>query len=571
MPIISFKNFSFRYDNLKEATLKNINLNIESGEKILIAGPSGSGKSTLAHCINGLIPFTYKGQITGSLQIKDITPYKTSIYDISKYVGTILQDQDGQFVGLTVGEDTAFAYENNMIPQKEMFKGVNKALTEVGMLDFINSTPHNLSGGQKQKVSIAGILATDTDILLFDEPLANLDPASGVKAMEIIDKIHAETHKTVIIVEHRIEDVLEHNFDRIIVINNGEVAANGSPDIILPTNTLNSFGLREPLYIELLKNINAPLSSDNKISKIDNCIKYKDIIMKNYKNNPIKNSSVEKNALLSVENISFKYFEDLPYRLKNINFSIKEGEMLAILGNNGAGKSTLLKVISGIVKHQNGTIKYKDKIIDKWSIKKRAEIMGYVMQNPNHMITKNMIYDEIAFGPRNFGVTEDEVNIRVEEALKICGLYKYRKWPVSSLSYGQKKRLTIASILSMKPKIIFLDEPTAGQDHKNYKEFMTFLEKIKKSGVSIVMITHDMHLALEYADRAMVLCDGEIIASDSVFNIMSNEDILKKANLKETSISKIAHLMNIPDVSDFLSYFVTMLKANAIKGDCNNE
>lgn len=560
MALISFKDFSFRYSNLKQPTLRNINLDIASGEKVLIAGPSGSGKSTLAHCINGLIPFTYKGEISGSLRIKDFKPYEKSIYEISEAVGTILQDQDGQFVGLSVGEDVAFAYENNNVSQKDMYEKVNIALKEVDMLPFIKETPQNLSGGQKQKVSLAGVLSADADILLFDEPLANLDPISGWKAMEIIDRIHKSTGKTVIIVEHRIEDVLAHGFDRIIVISQGEIVADGSPDDILCTDILKNYGLREPLYIETLKNARISLKKEDKISTIENASKFRDIIMDTY--NPEKMGINLSNSIpvLSISNICYRYFNDSPYAIKNISFDINKGEILAILGNNGAGKSTLFKVISGMCRHQEGTILYEGKPIDDWSVRKRGKIIGYVMQNPNHMITKNMIFDEVAFGLRNYDYDEKLIMERVEEALKTCGLYKYRKWPVSSLSYGQKKRLTIASILAMNPEIIILDEPTAGQDHRNYREFMSFLENIKKTGVSIIMITHDMNLALEYADRAVVMSDGKIIADDKVYNILSDQKIIKQANLMETSITKLAKLYNVTDESSFLRYFTKQLK-----------
>lgn len=560
MSLISFKNFSFRYANLKVPTLKNINLDIEAGEKLLIAGPSGSGKSTLAHCINGLIPFTYKGEIKGNLEINGIKPYEKSIYEISKHVGTILQDQDGQFVGLSVGEDVAFAYENSNVPVDEMHRGVNKALKEVGMLDFVKEAPHNLSGGQKQKVAIAGILATDTDILLFDEPLANLDPVSGKRAMEIINSIHCNTKKTVIIVEHRIEDVLEHNFDRIIVMDNGEIVADGHPDEVLVSDILPQYGLREPLYIEVLKNTGVELSAKDKISQIGNAVKFKNDVISIYEKREFRKPPQEKSPVLSIENVSYKYYKEMPYTIKDISFNINKGEVLAILGNNGAGKSTLLKVISGIAKQQQGTIRLNGEAIDNWSVRKRAETIGYVMQNPNHMITKNMIFDEIAFGLRNSGCSEDVINERVEETLKTCGLYQYRKWPVSSLSYGQRKRVTIASILAMRPEIIILDEPTAGQDHRNYREFMGFLEEIKISGTSIVMITHDMHLALEYADRAVVISSGEVIADDSVYNILSNADVIERANLKETSISKLAHIYGVKDESSFLAYFTYKIK-----------
>lgn len=565
MPVISFRDFYFRYDNLKEPTLKNINLTIEVGEKVLIAGPSGSGKSTLAHCLNGLIPFTYGGKIDGVLEIEGFKPYEKNIFEISQYVGTILQDQDGQFIGLSVGEDVAFADENKNVAQPEMLARVEQALHEVGMSDFVYETPHNLSGGQKQKISIAGILTNENEILLFDEPLANLDPASGKRAMATINRIHRKMKKTIIIIEHRIEDVLECGFDRIIVMNEGEIVADGPPDEILTTDLLSRFGLREPLYIEVLKNLKLKLAKDDRVSSIANIIKFQNEVVHSYIHRAECRKSPENLEILTANALQYRYFDDGPNMIDNISFTIRQGEMLAVLGNNGAGKSTLLKILSGIVRHQSGTIRYKGEVIDDWSARKRGKIIGSVLQNPNQMITKPMILDEVAFGLRNNGYPEEQVQSRVEEALRICGLYKYRKWPIDSLSYGQKKRVTIASILAMQPEIIILDEPTAGQDYRTYREFMSFLEEIKNSGVSIVLITHDMHLALEYADRGLVLCGGKIIAEDTIFNILSNPDIIFRANLKETSISQMATLYQIQDVSGFLSFFVGKLKRGELQ------
>jgi energy-coupling factor transporter ATP-binding protein EcfA2 len=564
LPIISFKNFNFKYDNLKSSTLKNINLDIEPGEKILIAGPSGSGKSTLAHCINGLIPFTYKGTITGQLIVNGMKPYEKSIYEVSNCVGTILQDQDAQFVGLSVGEDVAFSYENNNVSIDEMHAGVKNALNRVGMLPFINETPQSLSGGEKQKVSIAGILTTNANIMLFDEPLANLDPASTNKALDIIDSIHNNGEKTVIVVEHRIEDVIAHNYDKLVLMDSGEIVAIGTPDDILASNLLSKYGLREPLYLEVLKKCGINISKKDKISQIENSIKYKDALLKEYGKLKIKNESAEEIPILSLKNVSFKYYKDEPYNIKNISFDINKGEVLSVLGNNGAGKSTIMKIICGINKDIEGNLILNGKSMNKLSIKKRAESIGYVMQNPNHMITKDLIFDEVAFGLKNSGFKDKEISEKVEETLKICGLYAYRNWPISALSYGQKKRVTIASILVMNPKIIILDEPTAGQDHRNYVEFMKFLELLKNKGISIVIITHDMHLALEYADRAIVINNGTVIADNSVYNILSNVDIMAKANLNETSISKLAKICEVEDTEDFLAYFTNVLKAGEI-------
>lgn len=553
MSNIVFKDFTFKYDAQSKPTLKNINLEIKPGEKILIAGPSGSGKSTLGHCINGLIPFSYHGDTSGEVLVAGENLHKKSLHEISKHVGTILQDQDGQFVGLSVGEDVAFFYENHRVKQDEMFAGVHKALEAVGMQEFIDETPHNLSGGQKQSVSLAGILTTETDILLFDEPLANLDPLSAKHALDLINEIHDKGNNTIIIIEHRIEDVIRGGVDRVILMENGEIVDDTSPDMLLPKDEMVKIGLREPLYIEALKYMGAELKEEDKLSNIDNIVRYKELVNNWFsETKEIKKESGD--TLLSIKDIDFRYYEDAPWVLKNVSFELRKGEILAILGNNGAGKSTLLKLIAGIEKPISGSFTLDGEDISSWSIKQRSNHIGYVMQNPNHMITKVDIFDEVAFGLRNSGVKEG-IEEKVNRALKTCGLYRFRKWPVSALSYGQKKRVTIASILVMEPRVVILDEPTAGQDYRNYREFMKFVLKLRNEGYSIVIITHDMQLALEYADWAVVLSKGKVIMEDTVPEIMADKKIMKQANLRSTTLTKLSKLIEDEQESVFLQRY----------------
>lgn len=563
MKAIVFEDVTFKYNNLDEPTLLNINLSIEVGEKVLITGKSGSGKSTLAHCINGLIPFTYKGDIQGRILVNGEEPKNRSLFAMGTQVGSILQDQDCQFVGLSSGEDVAFALENDCVPSEEMSPIVDRALAQVDMLEHKAQPPQNLSGGQKQKVAIAGILAMNVPILLFDEPLANLDPASGKKAMETMIDIHAKTGKTIVVIEHRIEDVLEHGFDRVVVIEEGRIVFDDTPDRLLAEDILPKCGLRQPLYVEMLKLCGADITEEDKISELENTIKFKDQVVAKYLEDHFSDKRPDNKTILRLDGVCYRYYKDDPFTIEDISFDVKEGEMLAIVGNNGAGKSTLLKAISGIAKYQKGSMFFADSgsaqealtCIDKWTAKQRALSIGFVMQNPNHMITKNMIYDEVAFGLRNFGTTEEEIDRRVKEALKICGLYEYRNWPVASLSYGQKKRVTIAAILSMGPKVIILDEPTAGQDYTSYREFMTYLDDIKNSGLGIILITHDMHLALEYADSSVVLSGGRVIARDYIDRILADSSIISKANLKHTSIERMGRLYGVEDLSSFIAYF----------------
>lgn len=557
--MISFKNFSFKYNNVVDKTLKNIDLTINKGEKVLIVGPSGSGKSTLSHCINGLIPFSYNGEIEGELIIDNIKPYEESLSDVSKKVGTILQDQDSQFIGLSVGEDVAFNFENNAMPLNEMKVKVIDALELVNMVDFIDHSPYELSGGQKQRVSLAGVLGSDAEVLLFDEPLANLDPASGKEIMQLINDIHEKTNKTIIIVEHRIEDVLEQPFDKVIVVNKGKVQGFGTPDEILKSDLLKNNGLREPLYLEAMKLAGCDISGSENLKDLTNIDEKNKEVLKNWFNNETSNkdSIIKEEKILEVKNLAFSH-DGIKNTINDVSFHLNKGEILAVLGNNGAGKSTLCRLITGILKPQKGSIFLNNQCIDSWSIKQKGSSIGYVMQNPNQMISQHMIKDEIALGLKCRNYSKEEIDKKVEEVLKICGLYPYRNWPVSALSYGQKKRVTIASILAINPEVIILDEPTAGQDYKHYTEFMEFIKELSAQGISIILITHDMQLTLEYCHRAVVLSGGEKIADDKPSNILTDENIIKKANLKETSLSTLAKSIGIANTNDFVQFFIDL-------------
>lgn len=552
--IIKIENFTFKYLNQSEAVLKNINLDIKRGEKVLIAGPSGSGKSTLGACFNGIIPFSKPGIISGKLTINGDEPYKKSIFENSKNVGTILQDQDNQFIGLTVGEDVSFSDENKAIEINEMKKNTDQALEMVKISKFKDYSPQELSGGQKQSVSLASILRSSADILLFDEPLANLDPKSGRDAMRLINEIHREYQKTIIIIEHRIEDVLEQEFDRVVIVNDGEIVANDSPKELFRKDLFSKYGLRVPLYVEALKYSGVDLETGSiyplaKIATDENI----ESVKKWIESIQVKKASSSE-EILNVIDLEFSY-DDENKILNKVNFNLKKGEILGLLGNNGAGKSTLCKVIVGIEKATSGDITLLDKSINSLSIKKRGERIGFVMQNPNHMITQETLLQEVEFGLKIRGVKDSRAI--AEKTLEICDLKSMRNWPVTALSYGQKKRLTIASILALDPEILILDEPTAAQDYKHYKEFMKFIKKLADKGVSIILITHDMHLALEYADRAIVLCNGEVIAIDAPANILENSDIMEKSNLKETSLSEMGKIMGIDPtllMNSFINY-----------------
>ena len=557
-PIIEFKDYTFKYRAQVEPTLLDINLKIYPGEKVLIVGPSGSGKSTLAHCINGLVPFSYAGESKGSLTVGGVDPAKTGIFGMSKIVGTVLQDTDGQFIGLTVGEDIAFALENDRVKQPEMFARVNEVAEEVDVKSLLRQSPNALSGGQKQRVSMAGVMVDDVDILLFDEPLANLDPATGKRAIALIDEIQKKKNTTIIIIEHRLEDVLYREVDRIIVFGEGRIVADTTPHHLMTMDVLEKEGIREPLYIAALKHAGCQITEESEPAMIEtlDASSYKENVQKWFEKVELPVSEKKDKPLLEVKNLSFSY-DGKKQILKNINFTLHEGEMISIVGKNGAGKTTLSNIICGFYQPVNGELLYGGEDLTKWSIKERGEEIGLVMQNPNQMISKPMIFDEVALGLKVRGVPEEEIKERVNETLRICGLYPMRNWPVSALSFGQKKRMTIASILVMNPKMMILDEPTAGQDYRHYTDIMEFLRKLnKEQGITIIMITHDMHLMLEYTDRAVVIADGELLADDTPAKILTNEAIAAKAYLKKTSLYDLALKCGIEEPSALVDRFI---------------
>lgn len=557
-PIISFRNFSFQYRAQKRPTLTDIDLEIYPGERVLIAGPSGSGKSTLAGCINGLNPFSNPGACTGTLTVDGVDAPHSSLFELSAHVGTVLQDPDGQFIGLTVGEDIAFALENSCTPQDEMHAITRHAAELVGIENHLGYAPHELSGGQKQRVSLAGVMVDQVRILLFDEPLANLDPATGKQAIELIDEIQKKTDTTVLIIEHRLEDVLWRNVDRIVLVNGGTILADLRPDELLSGSLLAENGIREPLYVTALRYAGVDITPDKHPAHVDSLVlddtdtqKLRDW----FTARPRPAAQPEREPLLEVKGLSFGYQKG-QQTLRDVSFSIGKGEMVSIVGRNGAGKSTLSKLICGFETPDAGEIFLNGKPLAEENIRRRAQHIGYVMQNPNQMISKTRIYEEVALGLQRSGLTEEQIREKVEATLRVCGLYPFRNWPISALSFGQKKRVTIASVLVLDPELILLDEPTAGQDFRHYTDIMEFLRGLNARGVTVVMITHDMHLMLEYTRRALVFCDGRLIADRTAAAVLCDPALVEQAALKETSLYTLANRCGIAPAQEFVERFI---------------
>lgn len=551
--LIQFRDFSFQYDSQQEPTLHHINLTIEKGERVLLAGPSGSGKSTLGKCLNGLIPNLDKGTITGQCLIdgKDIS--QTGLFDLSFTTSTILQDTDAQFIGLTVGEDIAFSLENDCVPQEKMKQVVDRWAKELDLADLLKQSPQSLSGGQKQRVALAGVLVDESPILLFDEPLANLDPASGYKTMRLIDQMQKKFGATVVIIEHRLEEVLTQAVDRVVLVDDGRILADQKPDDLLKADRLEAVGVRNPLYLDAMKTAGIDLSQLSKLTPltelpVDADAKNKLLAWQNSYQLPTEKAAGS--GLLALKDVGFSYSPDQKFPLKEVNAEIKQGDFVSIVGQNGAGKTTLCRLICGFLPN-TGDITWKGESLAGLSIKERADRIGYVMQDPNQMISQTMIFDEVALGLRLRQVPEAEVKEKVARVLKICGLYPFRNWPISALSFGQKKRVTIAAILVLEPDLLILDEPTAGQDWKTYTEIMSFLKELNESGKTIMIITHDMHLMLEYTDRSLVFAKGRLIADTTPIALLTNEDLVKQASLRQVSLFELAQHYGLPDPEDF--------------------
>ena len=555
-PMIEFEDFSFQYHVQSCPTLKHIQLTIYEGEKVLIVGPSGSGKSTLAHCINGLIPHIYRGETTGSFKINGQDALSKSIFERSMIVGTVLQNPDDQFIGLTVGEDIAFKLENLKVKKPKMQQMVKQVARLVEVDSQLLASPHELSGGQKQRVTMAGVMIDDIDILLFDEPLASLDPATGVKTMSLIEEIHQQTNKTIVIIEHRLEDVLSQKVDRIIVMNEGRIVGDLTPNQLLASPLLQDVMIREPLYISALKKAGCQIDE----SMNPECLKTMDLtscvapLKAWFDATPPSDNQAPSSVLLSFEQVSFGYSKTKQV-LDQVSFEIHQGEMVSLVGQNGAGKSTISKLISGFYQPTSGRVLFKGKDLSQSTIKERADKIGLVMQHPGQMISKTMVFDEVAFGLVARGVGQEEIVRRVHETLKICGLYPFRNWPISALSFGQKKRVSIAAILVLNPEMLILDEPTAGQDLKHYTEMMEFLKSLNERGMTILMITHDMHLMLEYTTRALVMANGRLIGDGPTYHVMSHPDLMEAAHLKQTSLYALAHRIGV-DPEAFIYHFI---------------
>ena len=520
-PIISFKNFSFQYRAQKKPTLHDINLDIYPGERVLIAGPSGSGKSTLAACINGLNPFSYPGECTGSLTVDGVDAPNSSIFELSAHVGTVLQDPDGQFIGLTVGEDIAFALENSCVPQKEMHEITRHAAELVGIENRLDHAPHELSGGQKQRVSLAGVMVDQVKILMFDEPLASLDPATGKQAIELIDEIQHKTDTTVLIIEHRLEDVLWRNVDRIILVNEGTILADLRPDELLATHMLAENGIREPLYLTAMRYAGIAITPEKRPAHVDTVV-LDDAdtarLHKWFHALPLPEPGPAPEHLLEVRGLGFGYTKGQS-TLHDISFSIGKGEMVSIVGRNGAGKSTTMNIMTGYIASTSGEV-----LIDGHNILEEPEAakkcIGYLPEQPP-LYFDMTVAEYLKFAAELKKVPKNERETQIEQVMELTGITAMANRLIKNLSKGYKQRVGLAQAILGYPEIIILDEPTVGLDPKQIIEIRELIRKLSEEH-TIILSSHILSEVSAVWDYIMIINHGKLVASVTTENLMNH-------------------------------------------------
>ena len=513
---IEINNLSFRYENRNDHALENVTLSIAKNEFVLLAGASGSGKSTLLKCLNGLIPHRYLGDYSGEVKVRNKLVPTTQFLDLALTVGTVLQEADKQLVSSIVEDDVAFGPGNLALPRQEIERRVTSSLQSMDILNLKERSIFAISGGQKQRLAIADILAMEPDILLFDEPLANLD-SNGVRLMQGIFRELHKTGKTILVAEHRTEEVLRANPTRIAVIDKGKLLADSDEPKIL-MNYGDVLKVPAEYVVEHYKRISVKGTGSQLLTHIV--------------------PTSKGNELIRVENVIFEYSGRIR-ALDNINISINEGERIALLGNNGAGKSTLALSMVGLLKPTSGRVLIRGVETHDISPSEIARTACLVFQNPFSMLFAKTVNEELQFGPKNIGVPKEEWAQAISETAKQCSItHLLDKSPFAS-SFGEKKRICVGSVLTMKPSCIILDEPTAGQDYRSYSSFMNFITSLSQVKTYVV-ITHDPDLAIEYTDRAIVLNDGKVIADGDTRTLLADTKILTRGAIRETSLIELS-------------------------------
>lgn len=529
LPLI-VEDLSFRYRDRAGAAIHNISFSVAAGEILLIAGASGCGKTTLVRCINGLIPRSYKGEMSGRILIYGEDTSKWSLARISQKVGTVLQDPERQILGTKVRNEVAFGLENLGLPREEILPRIEDALAYLKISHLRDRDTFNLSGGEKQKVALAGVLAMRPSILLLDEPLASLDPASALETLRIVRRL-ADEGMTVLMVEHRVEDVMKIRPDRVMFMSEGEIRYLGDMNGLERAVSYQEVKLPAEMVMRRARQEPAPAE----ISVLPS--------------GAGQGSEREPEALVRFENVTFGYEAEQEV-LHGVNLDIRRGDVIAVLGPNGAGKTTFVKHAIGLLKPRSGRVLVNGHDTREASVAQIAATLGYVFQSPSHMLFAPTVREELAFGPQNLHHSPELIEQEVKEALEIVNLTDREQDPPLAMSFGQQKRVSIAAILAMRSRILVMDEPTAGQDYKNYMNFMDSI--LQMPGFeAILFITHDVDLAVIYANRVILVADGQVRADGPPQEVLADLALLEDCRLVPTSLLA-ANLERLPLTGRFL-------------------
>ena len=497
--------------------IEDISFSLPTGELLLIAGPSGCGKSTLLKCLNGLIPNSYKGTLSGEIQLEGRSIMGLSLRDLAQQVGTMLQDPDKQILGSTVEQEVAFGMENMNTPRPEMQRRITDVLKQLHLEHYVGQATFALSGGQRQQVAAAGILVMQPSIFLFDEPFANLD-ARAVDELEALIKGLLANGRTVIIVEHRVEEALRLKPDKVLLMHEGRQVFFGDTTAFLK--------IADPSQVKLpvestLRTLADPREARNLLIRPITTA--------------ISSQETAAETILTFEDVHYRYNSSSEEILHGISLEVHRGETIALLGPNGSGKTTLVKQALGLLRPQQGTVRLYEEDTRNLSVAQLASRIGYVFQSPSAMLFAPSVRKELSFGPENLRFPRERINTVVQEAETAMNIAQFDVRSPFSLSFGQQKRTAIASVLSMQSKILLLDEPTAGQDYRSYVSFMEYLRSLPELD-ALLFITHDLDLALRFTQRVLLLKEGNLVADGPPLQVLADPALLEACNLRPTSL-----------------------------------
>ncbi len=526
VPPLVVENLTFRYRLRPEEAIRDVSFTLQAGELLLVAGASGCGKTTLARCINGLIPQSYRGDLSGSVRLYGREVREMPRREIAQTVGTLLQDPERQIVASRVLGELAFGPENLGLPLEQVRARVEEVIQRMGIEHLRHRETFSLSGGEKQKVALAAVLAMRPSILILDEPLAQLDPASAREALRIFRRL-ADEGVAVLLIEHRVEDVLSINPDQVLYLSEGQVRYYGPVEGLYERVDPQEVKLPAPRLIERLRAVGAPPA-------------------------PVPPRPDPGEPVLAFEAVGFAY-PDGPEVLHDVDLEVRRGEVVAVLGPNGAGKSTLMKHAIGLLKPDRGRVLVAGQDTRETTVAQVAHTVGYAFQSPTHMLFAPTVREELAFGPRNLGFSPEAIEQAIAEALRLMNLEGLEAYPPLALSFGQQKRLTIACVVAMRSRILALDEPTAGQDYGNYMRFMDSIVGVDgRAGFDAVLfISHDLDLAIVYATRVVLLSEGRVAADGPPEEVLQDVDLLERCRIVPTSLLE-ANLRALPKTGRFL-------------------